>query len=537
MEIVCDRSGIYDSPQASTLANPAQWLIEVLTGDNRSDTGQSINWQNAVGLTATWYCVNTIAGDMAQLPLGIYERKADGTTEEDRTHQAGKVMRNPTEGDIGAFQLRYLLQNHALIEGNGRAFIARNGRMEPLALVPLPADQTNTISLYNTETDVRTKWHVVTPQRGGEPIVLPDADVLHIFRFSWDGYNGVSPLKLLKNPFGLGIAGERYAARFYKQGGTPSFLLEAPAGAFRDEAKAQEFLRKFNDYHSGLDNAQRVGMLREGIQAKVLGINNRDAQMLEQRDFSVRDIMRVFGIPVIPGVADSQSYNTLEQLNRAYLLHCLGPWQRVWEEECQRKLLTTAERRRESYYFMFDSWELVKPDAAQRADMLSKLVAGMIITPNEARDYEGLPPLDGGDELINPYTTSGKDQSAAQDDAPEQDDPAPENRESELVAAKLEPLLRAEIRRVREMAGKARNYLDWCESFYAKHLPRLEAAIVSLGGESWIAAEHVEHSKYQILEVAGGCQKSELPDRIEQVTATWTDRVNELAANICEVTA
>lgn len=528
-EVICDPSGIYETPQASTFARPAPWLVDLLVGDHRSDTGITVNWKNALSLSAAWYCVNTIAGDIAQLPLGLYSRGQERRPEEDFTHPAGKVMRNPIDGPIGAFQFRYMMQNHALVQGNGRAFIVRNGRQEPMAFVPLPAEHTTTVSIYREDTEIREKWHVLFPEKGA-PIPLPDRDVLHIFRFSWDGYNGVAPLELLKNSFGLGISGERYAARFYKQGGAPSFVLEAPPGVFRDEAKAQEFLRKFNEYHAGLDNAQRVGMLREGIKAHVLGISHKDAQMLEQREFSVRDIMRVFGIPMIPGVSDSQSYNTLEQLNRAYLLHCLGPWQRVWEEECARKLLTEAEKKREAYFFMFDSWELVKPDATQRAEMLSKLVSSMIITPNEAREWEGLPPLPGGDMLRNPAITPEPAGGGTEDD--DSDDMM--DRERALVAAKLQPLVSAEIRRVREMAGKARNFVDWTEAFYARHLLRLTEAVTALGGSEWMAAEFVEHSKYQILEAAGGCQKTELLARIEQVTAAWNLRTDELAARILE---
>lgn len=536
MQITCDRSGVFDSPQSSTLANPASWLVDVLTG-GESDTGAKVNWRSALGLSAAWACVNKISGIVGQMPLDLYALNKDRTSEEDYTHPAGKLMRNPLEGDIGAFHFRYLLQNHALITGNGRAFIARNGRGEPSAFVPLPADRTYTVTIYSKETDIRQKWHVVNTD-DGERLPLPDYDVLHIYKFSWDGYNGVSPLELLRNPLGLGISGDKYAAKFYKQGGTPSFILEAPVGTFREQSKAEEFLRKFNEYHSGLDNAQRVGLLREGIQAKVLGINNRDAQMLENREFSVRDIMRVFGVHMVPGLQDSQSYNTLEQLNRAELLHCYGPWMKVWEQECGRKLLTERERTAETYYFMFDTWQLKQPDAAQEAEMLTKYVNGMIIESNEAREVLGYAPHKDGSGLRNPATTAGT-KPGEQPKTP--DKPAPDTPDDipqdslRVVSAALKPLVNAEVRRVREMAGKARNFIDWCETYYTKHESRLGDAVTQLGGATWIASEYVSHSKYQLLEAAGACQKTELPERIAQTTAAWPARADELAAQICEV--
>lgn len=543
MELICDRSGFYEQPQNSNLANPAQWLIDVLTDGRESDTGISVNWRNSLGLSTAWYCVNTIAGDIAQLPLNCYERKADRTSEEDYTHPGGKILRNP-EGPVSGFQFRYLLQNHALTVGNGRAFIVRSGRQEPAAFVPLPAERTTTVSIFSAETSVREKWHVVFPEKGGSPIPLPDRDVFHIFRFSWDGYNGVGPVDLLKNSFGLGIAGDKFTAKFFKHGGTPSFILQAPSTAtyFRDPIKAQQFLDDFNKYHAGLDNAQRVGLLREGVEAKVLGVSNRDAQMSELRDFQARDIMRVFGVPTVPGIQNAQAgYNGLEQLNRAYLVHALRPWQKIWEEEAARKLLTDKERKAETYYFMFDSWELVKPLASEEANMLTQYVNGMILERNEAREVIGYAPHKDGSGLINPATTSSQpasDKPANPDNKPKPEpDPTANNRQ--LIANRLKPLVNAEIRRVRQVAEKSAkwgtSFMDWVDQFYSKHQEKMCAAIVEVGGEDWLGCEYAALSKDQLLNAASGCPKAELPARIEQVIAAWPERTNELAANICEV--
>lgn len=540
MELICDPSGLYETPQQTSLANPASWLVDALTYSRESDTGITITWKAVAGLSASYYCVNTISGVIGQSPMCLKERKPDRTSEEDYSHPAGKLMRNPLAGPIGAFHFRSLMQNHALLQGNGRAFIQRTGRSEPMAFIPLPAERTATVTIYSEETQVRQKWHVIFPD-AGEPIPLPDEDVLHIYRFSWDGYNGVPVLELLRNPLGLGIATEKSAARFHKQGGVPSFVLQAPPGVFRKQAEAEEFLRKFNEFHAGLDNAQRAGMLREGIEAKVLGINNRDAQMLEQRDFSVRDIMRIFGLRTIPGIETTQAgYNGLEQLNRADLIHCFGPWMKIWAEECARKLLTQAELRAERYYFDFDTWELVKPDASQEADMLTKYVSGMIIEPNEAREVIGYGPHEDGSGLKNPNITAGGSagqQPPTTQQPPAEQPPTDRQRELGLIAAKLRPLVSAEIRRVQEMSVKARNFIDWTESFYQKHAERFSTAITTAGGEAWMAGEYIEHSKYQLLEAAGGCQKDQLAERIEQVTTTWMDRVDDLVATIAGVEA
>lgn len=536
MEIICDPSGIYETPQASTLANPAQWLFDAL-GGRKADSGIPITWKNTLGISAAWYCVNVISNDIAQLPIELLYTK-DGVTEPDLRHPAGKIIRQPLRGPVNSFHFRKTLQSHALVRGNGRAYIVRSGRREPDELIILPADRTVTVSVYASDTSRHEKLHVVFPEHSGEPIPLPDADVLHIFGISDDGMNGLSPLDILRNNFGLSLSSEKTANKFFKNNAVPGLVLEAPPGVFRKEEEAQEFLRRWNEYHSGVDNAGRAGLLREGIKTHALTMPFKDVQMIENREFQVREIMRVFGVPMIPGVSDSQSYNSLEQLNRAYLLHCLGPWERIWETECGNKLLTESEKRAETYRFAFDNWELVKPDANQRAEMLGKLVQAMIITPNEAREWEGLPPMEGGDELMNPATTPGKPPSeggGSEATEPETDEQSTLNRR-QMVANRLKPLVNAEIRLATKMASERKNFVSWVEYYYTNKAGHLASVVKELGGPEWIAMEYVEHSKEELLEIAGNCQPHELAANVQTAVALWPSRIDELALTICEAT-
>lgn len=525
MEIICDPSGIYDQPEQSTLSRPEQWLTECLTRE--SDSGMPVSWKTAMGLSAAWYCLNTISNDVGQLHCDLFT-VIGSNREEDKKHPGGKIMRQPMKGGVDAFHFRQTLQLHSDLHGNGRAYIIRNGREEPDEFLILDPERTGTFTVQNTELGSREKWHVVFPD-SGEPIAIPDYDCLHIFGSSHNGYYGISPLEILRNKFGLSSSMEKTANRFFKNAAVPSLILEAPAGVFTKESDAQEFLRNFNDRHAGQDNAGRAGLLRQGITAKPLTMPLRDAQMLEQREFEVRELMRVFGMPMIPGVSDSQSYNTLEQLNRAYLLHCLGPRLKAWQVECGNKLLTEKEKRLESHYFEFNTWNLVKPDASAEADMLVKLKNGKIITSNEGREVLSYPPHPDGDELENAATSTNATAAATEPAAEPIETEPTTNRERQLIASKLRPLIAAEIARVNEMSGKARNFLDWSEAFYAKHETRLAASVVALGGEAWIAAEYIEHSKSQILEVAGASHAEALPANLKTETADWLERANQLA--------
>lgn len=526
-----DYSGGLLSPQAATLSAPEQWLVDVFQG-GVSDSGTPVTDTRVLGATAAFYSINHISNDVAQLPLRVMLRNRDGGDVEDYRHPGGKIMRTQYGATCNPFHQRKAVQVAALLYGNGRAYIVRTGRTEPAELILMPADKMRSVIIHSPESMFggRSKWHLLYPDDGRTPIPFPDSDVLHIHGLSLDGIEGVSMLEVFKNSLGLTIGQEKVANRFYRNNAVPSIVLEAPPGAFRGQAEAEEFIRRFNEFHAGQDNAGRAGLLREGIKATVLTQAARENQMIEAREFQVREIMRIYGVPMIPGVADSQSYNTLEQLNRGYLQHCLGPWLRTWEAECNAKLLTRAEQQTEAAYFEFDTAELVRPDASQFALMMQQYVTTTILSPNEARNELGYPPRDGGDTYANPATSSP---GAAPGQQPAE--PAKTNdtaaRLRSLAAARLRPLLAMERRRVAEMAASSSNFCGWLEGFYVKHQERLASAIAEIDGPEWLAACHCEESRDALLEVAGRSKTTkELTNAVTQAAAAWETRLDDLAA-------
>jgi HK97 family phage portal protein len=513
--ITCDRAGI----SAATLANPTPDLVEALT---YGEFVERVSAKSSLGASALAYCVNVIANDIGQLPLMLYRIEGDDDQkEEDRSHPGGKVLRIP-RGPWTGYQLKRSLQLDALLYGNGRAYIKRNLRGEPAELIPLPPERTVTVTSQGRPFESPVKWHVVMEPNSSNYDTLPDRDVLHIYAAGLDKYQGTAALDQFRGAIGLTLAGEKFANSFFKNNGQPSLVLSAPPGVFRDESKAQEFLNNFNDRHSGSSNAGKAALLREGITASTLSSALRENQIIEQREFQVREAMRMFGVHMVPGVSDSQSYNTLEQHNRAYLIHGLGPWQAIWASECTAKLLTAAEANAETYLFAWDNWELIKPDAANRAAMLVNLVRGMIITPNEARDWEELPPLDGGDQLINPATTTSKDMASPRlNGEPPESNPPPA-----AMVAKVRSWLVAAGREVSRMADKARNFADWSDQFYAKHAAKFPGGVD-------VATHVVDCHKAQLHDLAS-LTSDKFPAAVLAACKEWPSEAESIARQIME---
>ena len=76
------------------------------------------------------------------------------------------------------------------------------------------------------------------------------------------------------------------------------------------------------------------------------------------------------------------------------------PFIKILEDEFNRKCLKPSERN--YYHIDFKEEDLRMPDETAQARALNSLVAGGIMTPNEARKILGLPALSDGDDLRQP---------------------------------------------------------------------------------------------------------------------------------------
>jgi HK97 family phage portal protein len=87
----------------------------------------------------------------------------------------------------------------------------------------------------------------------------------------------------------------------------------------------------------------------------------------------------------------------MEQMSLQFVKETLLPIVRQYEQEFNRKMLT-KEQRRQGYYYKFNLKALLRADTATQMEAWFKGVRSAIYTPNEIREWEELPPIEGGDK-------------------------------------------------------------------------------------------------------------------------------------------
>lgn len=380
-----------------SLENPAVPLSAITQGDEIYEAlmGEAtvtaskvrVTRNKALGYSAIWRGVNLISGDVGRLPFWVYRRNKPGK-EADNGHGSVRVLRRPNDF-MTPFTFRQTLQAHALLDGNGYAYIVRDRDGRPTELIPLNPDagvtfpaRINGTLLYVTHID-------------GEPQVLPAADVLHIKGLGSDGMAGYSVIRILAETIGGALAARDYGARYFANDGRPGVVIEVPAGM--SEQAVKTLRDSWERRHTGLRNAHRVALLRDGCRLSTYTANAKDAQLLENRDFDAREIANVLGVPPHKlGDASRTAYNSLESENQSYHDDTLDRWLIAWEQEWDAKLLTEGEKESDSHTFEFSRQALLRTNLSARGSYYLQAITNGWLSPDEVRGFENLNPIPGG---------------------------------------------------------------------------------------------------------------------------------------------
>ncbi len=381
-----------ESWRESSILDPDDDLLEAF-GGGKSASGMRVNRKTALTYSAIWRGVRLISADVAKLPIFVYDKSGDTLTRATK-HPAYRLLKIKPNPEMTAFTWKQTIVAHAILQGNSYTHIERNGIGEPIALWPLLPDRTwpirvNGELMYTTRLD------------SGEWRKIKKEDILHIKNLGYDGLIGYSMLEKARESIGLGLATARYTSRFFRNNANPSILIEVP-GTMPPEAQ-REFLRQWEKMHAGVDNAHRPAIITNGGSAKPFSISAKDAQLLESRQFEIREIANWIGVPPHKlGDSSRTAYNSLEQENESYLSESLDPWMVAIEEECETKLIDERDLLEEKKDIEFKRGAFLRADIRSRYQAYSLGINNRFLRPNEVRQMENLNPYEGGDEILIP---------------------------------------------------------------------------------------------------------------------------------------
>ena len=385
------------------------WLEAIGVGPQRSTTNaadESIGPEICEAIPAYYSCINVGSQDMMKVPLLTYDPienngKKKVQSNEDPIAWALEVQSNPL---MSAVIFRKVMMANVLPWGQAFAEIVVNPLDGSYALYPIHPSRV--MPRYNENTGIFQDWEIMIDDKSKEQssVFIPEEKMFRIIGYTHDGINGISPAQVMADSLGGAKAAEITAAALFGNGCNIRGVFEHP-GNLSD--KALEHLRtSLNDVYTGGRNAYKAMILEEDMKFKGITMPMRDAQLLESRQFSSKQICQSFRISPVKIFDHEQSgYNSRESDHQTHKDDFILPWAITWEAEIKRKLYPDSNR-----FVLFDM------DALQRGNRLERYQGHKIATEggwkttNEIRLEEGDNPKDEhGDEYL--VTVQGKSES------------------------------------------------------------------------------------------------------------------------------
>ncbi len=354
-----------------------------------------IGVSNAMRLSAYFACVRLLSETMGSLTLELTDQSNAPVLQ----HDLYGLMGSPNQWQTGDSFVGAMAANRAVF-GNGLAYIKRFS--------------TGSQAAYELDFYATDLWEVGIDTQGrpafkinGEDV--PYANVLHWPGMSINGFWGLPTLAAGVEVLAMQTESNRSAGRTFANGLRAGGFFELPENrqAFND-AQLEKFREELTKMALPQNTAKWLPLL-PGMKATAnngFRIDPVTAELLQSRYFGIEEICRFMGVPPpLIGHTDKASSwaSSLDSLNQFLVTYTVLPMAIRFENEIKRKLLGRNHQNQLKVKFNMDS--LLRTDIVKRFETYAIGVPLGVLSPNDARATENLPPRAGGDQYAKPPVT------------------------------------------------------------------------------------------------------------------------------------
>lgn len=334
--------------------------------------------------------VFAIASSAVRIPLKLYSRKKDGR-EEIFDHPIVNLLYNPNP----SMSWKDLLEATLIyMELGGEEFweVVYNKLQLPQELWPLRPSRIT----INTTRD-RKRISSYTFKIGSYKMKFDPKFIFHFKNFApSDDWHGQSSIQAAVES----IITEQYAMsfnkRFFKQGATPTGVLEADRVPSRMELKRlrADWERRF----VGEAGAYRTPILPRGMRYNPISPSSRDMEFAMLRRFNREEILSAFGVPPVKvGLLEYAKYASYELQETAFYRDTVVPKLQKVEGILNLRLVPLYGDK--SLFLEFDIDKFIQGDIDKLNMRYQKQIVHGIRTPNEVRAKLGLKPYEDGNKF------------------------------------------------------------------------------------------------------------------------------------------
>jgi HK97 family phage portal protein len=358
-----------------------QLTLEGLLADQGTPTaaGEPVTVETALRLSTVWGCVRLLADSVSTLPLHVYRS-------DDRDPlPTPRLLHRPSADFPELADWLWAVMASVLLRGNAWGVITdRAGAgMLPAQVDLVHPDRVAVITNGDGTQTIRI---------GGEP--YDRADLFHVKAYPFPGSMlGLSPIAYAREAIGLGLAAEKYGAKFFGDSAIPSGLLTTDQRITPENARTLK--ERWRDAHGG---RRDIAVLGDGAKFQAITISPDEAQFIQTQQFNVATICRIFGVaPEQMGgqTAGHEAYTSPEMRGTDFLTFTLRPWLYRVERAVSTLLPRTQAAK-------FNAGGFVRATLKDRYEAHESGIRAGWLLRSEVRELEDRPPIAGIDDQEPP---------------------------------------------------------------------------------------------------------------------------------------
>lgn len=390
-------------------------ILYVTTGAT-NNAGRPVDMSLLTRNSTIMACVATKARALSQLPIRVVCQTEDGAyvdaiksdsvgpRDKAKAKQVFNLLAQPNN-----FQSTYEFWYQWLLwyELSGEAFTLW-WRKDQKSSVETPLEMYILDSTLIAVTITPTRYpsyRLSTPAYGfnrDEP--LASHQVMHVKEMAWQGSAGFNKGILAAELVSLDQDIDLYANYIMQNGAKPSGMFTTENVI--PDAKYKEIAARLKEAWSAMvgsrqSDPSKAGqgmLLDQGMKytpLEMLTLQDTDAAHLKEQ--TMKRICGLFGVPpAMIGIADQKYNNTQTMMDEFY-------------KSSMYPMLVSIQQKIKQHLFVgypnlcieFDTRNFLKGDPLSQMNFAVAGVGAGIMTPNEAREYLGMPNKEGGDELSN----------------------------------------------------------------------------------------------------------------------------------------
>lgn len=350
------------------------------------DDAKAVTADGALQLSAVFACVELLAQTISTLPLYVYRDDPNGGRHPDKESRLWYLLHERPNAWMTPCEFISAMVVNRMLRGNAYAHIVRDVDGDPIALIPLSADQ--------MEVSVINGGEVYTYYQDGVISAIAPENIIH-WKGLGNGFMGLSKLEYMRVSTTEAVRAQDNATKLFGKGSKPSGIIQTDQRL--DDEQIRGIRRRFASMASSSDGSG-VYIVDRGLHYSQVSLTPADAQLLESRKFSVEEICRWFGVPgVLVNTTGQTTWGSgIEQITTGFHKFTIAPLCRQLEQAIARRLVTTDETD-VTIEFKLDGF--LRSTPAERASFYSNMCTNGLMTRNEIRALENLPPIEGGEDL------------------------------------------------------------------------------------------------------------------------------------------